>query len=460
MVRIEPFRGYRYDLQRVSSADAVIAPPYDVIDAALKAALISREQYNIANITKGKAAAAKGEDYAAAARRFSHWCEEGVLCRDEHPAYYIYEQQFTIKDQQWTRTGFIGLLELEPFCTGAGEGAACNGVHQHEETLPKDIADRLELLRATRANFGQIFAIYDDPTATADRILNETKESFEPLMSAFDDEGVRHRLWALTENDAQAKLDALMASSSLIIADGHHRYKTALAYRNEHPGLDGARYRMMTFVNMESKGLVVLPTHRLINTIAHFDAERLLDGIRSQFEVERFGYGTAEEEEDARATMFAQMHDGFTAGEHIFGLYAKTNAYYTLKLKLKDDTVVLEEGDHSDAWRALDVTILHKLILEQHLGIDQEKLRKGSHGGGAFVEYIKDIGNAIETSLAKVNTEGYQAVFFMNPTRIEEVAEVSMNHEIMPQKSTFFYPKIYTGFVINRLEDGEGPPEA
>lgn len=448
MVEIIPFKGYRYNENKVEEFEKVISPPYDVIKPKLQNELYEKSPYNIVRIIKGKKFDGddeKNNKYTRARDFLKKWIDEEILKKDEKEAIYVYSQKFKINGKENERTGFIALLKLEEFCKGILKGKKdCSGVHQHEETLPKDIEDRLNLLRATRANFGQIFSIYSDSTKAIDDILENTKKN-NPLMSVRDDEGVLHRLWALNNNDLIKKIINEMRDKKIIIADGHHRYKTALQYSKENKN---AKYRMMTFVNLQDKGLVILPTHRLIRNIENFNKEELLKNLKNNFEIETLNFNSKKELEK-RKTMFNSMKEKFEEGKNAFGMYCKTNKYYVLTLK--NESLIENKEHHSTAWKKLDVTILHKLILEKLLGIDKEKLAKESVQSISNVEYIKGIGNAVSESIRKVNEENYQIVFFMNPTKIEEVEKIAGNHETMPQKSTFFYPKVYTGFVIYKL---------
>jgi uncharacterized protein (DUF1015 family) len=350
--------------------------------------------------------------------------------------------------------GFIALLKLEELCSGGQiqDDGACIGVHQHEETLPKDIEDRLSLCRTTLTNFGQIFAIYPDHELKTEALLKDVM-SGEPLLVARDDDGITHKIWLMQDDAKIDELKTVLTDKSVIIADGHHRYKTALELQSEHsdpndPVRDSSGYRMITFVNMLNKGLVILPTHRLIQKIKDFNSEKLLFDLEQNFTITKYPI-EGEDDRSARNSMFSDLKSAFEAGQHAFGLYCKTGHYYLLTLKEinKMDKV---EGK-STAWRNLDVSILHQLILDDLLGIDKNKLETGTITGGAYVEYIKDIGNAVQSAIDKINDSGYQALFFMNPTRASEVEAVATNHETMPQKSTFFYPKIYTGYVIYKL---------
>jgi uncharacterized protein (DUF1015 family) len=232
-----------------------------------------------------------------------------------------------------------------------------------------------------------------------------------------------------------------MENRFVIIADGHHRYKTALALSRENPDLESAKYRMLAFVNMSNPGLVILPTHRLIHNLEEFSKESLLEQLQDHFDISSY---------ETKEMMFDQMNRNFDEGKHAYGLFMNDEKFYALTLK--DDGVMDNLlPDKSKDLRKLDVAILHSLILDKMLGIDKKKLAEGTIKGGGYVSYIKGIGDAVDDSIKSVKGES-QAVFFMNPTRIEEVEAVSKNCEVMPQKSTFFYPKVYTGFVINKLK--------
>ncbi|MBN1389277.1 MAG: DUF1015 domain-containing protein, partial [Candidatus Thermoplasmatota archaeon] len=231
-----------------------------------------------------------------------------------------------------------------------------------------------------------------------------------------------------------------MKDRYVIIADGHHRYKTALALQKEHPEMETARYMMMTFVNMSNPGLVILPTHRLVQNLEDLDRSVLIQKLREHFNVKTF------HDKDA---MFSEMDMLFGKGKHAFGMYMNDGRF--LSMELKDiSSMVRLRPDASPELRKLDVAILHSLILDGMLGIDREKLLHGTMTGGGYVVYIKGIGDAVDESIKQVN-EGAQVVFFMNPTRIGEVEAVSKNFECMPQKSTFFHPKVWTGFTIYKL---------
>ena len=241
-------------------------------------------------------------------------------------------------------------------------------------------------------------------------------------MKITDDNGITHKLWSIDDKDDISRILEVLDGRYIIIADGHHRYKTALQYSKEHPDQESSRYRMLAFVNIMNKGLVILPTHRLIQGIEGFDAEKLIHELRRDFTIEEFEFDIGDDK-DARHAMSSKMEDHFKAGEHAFGLYCGNGRYYSLVLK--DESTMDDIQDHSEAWKHADVTILHRLILEARLGIDKKKLAAGTIEGGSYVEYIKAIGDAVQKSVDEVNEKGYQAVFFMNPTKVREVEELA-----------------------------------
>ncbi|MHA1960783.1 MAG: DUF1015 domain-containing protein [Candidatus Thorarchaeota archaeon] len=442
MVRVIPFKAYRYDESKVGDLSKTVAPPYDIIKGKKVDELQSLSEYNISWIIKNKPSDGDTESnnqYTRARDHLDNWVEDGVLKRDEKDAFYVYGQDFQVHGRTMFRFGFVGLIELEEFASQSSQASPFAGVLQHEETLPKDIQDRLSLCKASMTQFGQIFVIYPDHAGTIDSVLKEKMDE-DPVADITDSEGIRHRVWKIDDESETAKITELMKDKYIIIADGHHRYKTAIALSKDNPKLEAAKYRMLTFVNVSNPGLVVLPTHRLVQNLEDFSADRLLASLKEYFDV-----GVFEDKEQ----MFNRMNERFKEGGHVLGLFLDDSHFYTLNLK---DPTVMDEAlpERSKEHRKLDVAILHTLVLDKILGIDKEKLAQGTVKGGGFVSYIKGIGDAVDEAIRSVK-ESAQCVFFMNPTRIREVEEVSRNLETMPQKSTFFYPKVYTGFTINKL---------
>ena len=442
MVRVKPFKAFRYDERIVGNLSKVVTPPYDIIKGAKVDELQSLSEHNIAWIIKNKPRdddSPENNQYTRARDHLNKWIADGSLKQDEKESFYVYGQDFEVEGKQLFRFGFIGLIELEDFASKAQNSESFAGVLQHEETLPKDIIDRLSLCRSSMANFGQIFVIYPDKEGSVDAILEKNMKK-NPIADVADSEGVRHRIWAVDDEADVEAVTASMADKYIIIADGHHRYKTALQLSSENPDLESAKYRMLTFVNISNPGLVVLPTHRLVQNLEAFSKDKLLEDIKKYFDLETF---------DNKNKMFSLMDIMFTQNKHSFGLFMDDGNYYALTLR---DTEIMNSllADKSPELRRLDVAILHTLILDKMLGIDKEKLLQGTMKGGGFVSYIKGIGDAVDESIQTVK-DGAQAVLFMNPTRVEEVEAVSKNFEVMPQKSTFFHPKIWTGFTINKL---------
>ncbi|MHA2378512.1 MAG: DUF1015 domain-containing protein [Candidatus Thorarchaeota archaeon] len=442
MVRVIPFRAFRYDQSKVGDLGKVVAPPYDIIKGKKVDELQSLSEYSISWVIKNKPQdgdTSESNQYTRAGDLLTKWMEEGILTQDEKDAFYVYGQNFTVNNQDFFRFGFIGLIHLEDFTSSAPNEGRFAGVLQHEETLPKDIQDRLSLCRATMAQLGQIFVIYPDHEGNVDKVLERCmKES--PVTDITDDDTVRHRLWIVDDVDDTKLITEHMDDKYVIIADGHHRYKTALALSKENPELESVEYRMLTFVNVLNPGLVILPTHRIVQNLEEFSKEELLTKLDEHFVTVTF---------DNKEEMFSQMTEKFGNNEHSFGLYLDDGRFYSLTLKNpKAMNEVLP--DKSPEHRGLDVAILHSLILDGVLGIDREKLAQGTMKGGGYVVYVKGIGDSVDEAIKSVESDA-QAVFFMNPTRIEEVEAVSRNIEVMPQKSTFFYPKVWTGFTINKL---------
>jgi uncharacterized protein (DUF1015 family) len=443
MVRVRPFKAYRYNETKTGDLSQLVTPPYDIIKGDKIDELQSRSEYNMAWIIKNKPEendTSSSNQYTRARDHFKKWMDEGILVPDEKESFYVYGQDFEIEGKKLFRFGFIGLIELEEFATSAPSTGVFSGVLQHEETLPKDIEDRLNLCRSCMANFGQIFVIYPDHRQEIDAILEKHMDN-KPVADIVDDAEIRHRLWIIDDENDISEIVRLMEDKYIIIADGHHRYKTALALSKEHPDMASAKYRMLTFVNISNPGLVVLPTHRLVQNLEDFSKEKLLENINIYFDVDIF---------NSTEKMFDLMNKQFHQEKHTYGLFMDDGNFYVLTLK---DLSIMDEllPDKSLELRGLDVAILHTLVLDRMLGIDKKKLEQGTMKGGGYVTYIKGIGDAVEESIESVQKYG-QAVFFMNPTRVEEVEAVSRNFECMPQKSTFFQPKVWTGFTINKLE--------
>ena len=432
-MEIKAFKAYRFNSDVVGDNGKCIAPPYDVINGAGQENLYKQNQYNIVRIIKGKTEPGDDEkqnQYSRAADYLNDWIKKGVLKPEDKPAIYAYVQDFEIAGANYRRSGFVAVGKLAELGTG---------VKPHEKTLDGPKADRLKLTQATAAQFGQIFMLYEDPEKTADKIIEKNTAAKEAVIDFTDEDKVRHQLFVIDDADEVAAIVQMMKDKETLIADGHHRYETALNYRRlaNNPNAD---WQMMTFINMRNEGLVVLPTHRLVGNLKSYDTDELIKKSQENFKVTQFEY--KESKNKAQSLMQKRLDKAFEQGENAFGIY-DGKSFYFISLKNKD---ALNSLPISDASKSLDAVVLHKLILEDLLGIGDAQL-----AGEANIEYIKDIGEAVDEAMAKVDSGEKQILFFMNPTRVEQVRAVAAANEKMPQKSTFFYPKIFSGLTINKL---------
>jgi len=436
-MEVKPFKAFRFDENKAGNIGNCIAPPYDVISLDQQEQLYNKSQYNIVRIIKGKQSLSDNDSnnkYTRAADYLNAWIKKGVLKQDSAESIYAYAQNFQIAGTEFQRLSFVALAKLEQY------GKA---VRPHEETLDKPKIDRLNLKRATNAKFGLVFMLYEDKQKIADKII-ENAATQKPLVDFIDDQNVRHRLFAVTNKDDINAITKMMQDKSCIIADGHHRYETGLSYHEETAN-PAAAYQMMAFVNTCHEGLVILATHRLAGNLENFDAKKLIADLRENFDITNYTFDSPQTKADAKQKMLDQMKTEYNNDKNAFGIYTANSAFCVaiLKNKYAMDSAVPEK---SKPWKSLDVSILHKLILEQLLHISEERLASGIN-----IEYIKDTENAIDESITKVDAGEKKAAFFMNPVKMEQLKKVTLAGEKMPQKSTYFYPKIYTGLTINKL---------
>ncbi|MCL6477587.1 MAG: DUF1015 domain-containing protein [Peptococcaceae bacterium] len=353
------------------------------------------------------------------------------------------QREFTAGGRTVVRSALVCAVRLEPYERGI--------VLPHEETMPKHKADRLELMRACRANFSPIFGLYADPDTTVTAVLRNAAGKRPPVAAFTDETGEVHRLWAITDGIAVSSVQRIMADRRIFIADGHHRYETALNYRAEAGAAGGGaddpacNYVMMTLVNLYDPGLVILPTHRLLKNISATDLSSLPYRLRVNFRLEEFPLAPGKENFGSFLNDLAVRGSG-PAGpythRHVFGIYCGGRLYFAT-LKNEENLATLMPPDKSPAWQGLDVSVLHCLVIEKYLGVDDELRARGEH-----ITYTREE----EGALLAVDRGEYQLAFFLNPTLVEEVTTVAANGEKMPQKSTYFYPKMITGLVINSLE--------
>ena len=441
MARIYPFRAWRYNPSSVRLED-VVTQPYDKISPAMQQAYYQRSPFNLVRIVLGLPQlfdAENGENvYTRAARDFCAWREQGVLAQEHEPCVFAYAQRFKVPGTEMVkeRRGFIALGKLHDYAEQV--------VFRHEQTLSKPKSDRLNLLRATHAHFGQIFMLYSDPAGSTEKILYEGNGT--PDAEVTDEYGVLHRLWRVDSPATIRLLATAMNDKKLIIADGHHRYETALNYAKEHTpsvttksessanGLPQPPYPeaavMMTFVNMDSDGLVILPTHRVVHGLVDFDPATFRAAAEKFFAIETL---PSAEAADYLNTLTSEEGTAFVA-------VTKGGA---LLLRAKPEAVAAALVGVPERQRQLDLTQLHSVILDRLLGLDAEKVREQTN-----LRYLRDAGEAVE----QVRKGEADVAFLTNPVAMQQLKEIAFAGEVMPQKSTDFYPKLLSGLAIYSLE--------
>jgi uncharacterized protein (DUF1015 family) len=445
MARIYPFRAFRYNPGLVRAED-VVTQPYDKITPAMQQSYYQRSPYNLVRVILGLPELFDSEEnnvYTRAAENLRDWRKEGVLTQDNESAVYAYSQRYEVPGAPGTtqeRRGFIALGELVDYSQGI--------VFRHERTLAKPKSDRLNLLRATRAHFGQIFMLYSDPGLTAEQLLFTNPPT--PDIEVTDEYGVLHRVWRVSEPGTINMLLSAMQDKKLIIADGHHRYETSLNYSREHAPQGGSTQverpagnlpqpaypeaaTMMTFVNMDAKGLTILPTHRVVHGLPEFDAAKFLKRAAEYFDVRPV---------PPASDVTEILHQLAEAGKAGTSFVAVTRAGNHL-LTAKKAAIEARLADQPERQRRLDVVQLHSVVLEQVLGISQQAVLDQSH-----LRYVREATDAMQ----QVRTGDADVAFLMNPVTLDQLREVAFAGDVMPQKSTDFYPKLLSGLTIYALD--------
>jgi uncharacterized protein (DUF1015 family) len=429
MAEIFPFPALRYNPQKVRLQD-VVTQPYDKISHEMQERYYHASPYNLVRIILGHMEGQENERenrYTRASAYVKSWAREGILSQDNSPSIYAYSQTFKIPGTNRTtdRRGFIAAGRLHEYSDKI--------VFRHEQTLSKPKSDRLNLLRATRAHFGQIFMLYSDPAQSIDSLLFD--DDHYAWQEVSDEYGVQHRMRRISDPAILNIVQTEMADKKLIIADGHHRYETALNFRNELAtnGIgslpNGAQSAMMTFVNMDAPGLVILPTHRVVHGLNNFNAEQFLARARESYDVKCLELTSADEIRSA-LTESGKKTNSFIAAirDNLYLLAAKPHACDRLP------------AEFSPRQRRLDVVHLHALILEQLLGISREQITNQEH-----IRYLRDFAEGLDCAR---NDPAVNMVFLMNPVSIEQVREIAFSGEVLPQKSTDFFPKLLSGLTI------------
>jgi uncharacterized protein (DUF1015 family) len=421
VAEIQPLRALHYDLAAAGPLDGLVAPPYDVIDAEQRRALVGRSPFNVVEVDLPQG---EPDPYLHAAELFEQWQMQGILVRDDKPALWALTQDFTGPDgERRTRHGFFCRVRLTEYGPGL--------VRPHERTHPAAKEDRLRLMRATRANLSPIFSLYSPGSGAAGDAWSalEPYTAEAPWGEVADDEGTTNRLWRISDQAAIAHAQEALAGVELLIADGHHRYETARTYADEVGGEGDHRYVLMCLVSMADPGLAIFPTHRLVGGLDDERRRRLDDALRSEF--------------DLTEVAPDELEPSSGNGElPSFGLLERT-AGRALRLRLSSPEIADRalEG-HSSSYRRLDTAVLEKLLLEDALGFTEDDI---SHQRG--LGYARDLAQA----RALLDAGEYELAFLLRPTPVEQVQAIAAAGETMPPKSTYFFPKLPSGLLFNPL---------
>ena len=441
MAKILPFRGIVYNQSAAGDMNELVCPPYDIISPAEQRALYRKNSYNVIRLEYGLESPADTDQenrYTRAAALLDEWLQADVLRQSSSPALYVYEMEYNAGGKTKKLRGFLCLVRIEEYDSGI--------VLPHESTLSGPKADRLKLLRACGASFSQIYSLYSDPEGTIPNVLKRV--GGRPEIEVKNGDGVMHRVWTLSDTSDIKTISQGMADKPFFIADGHHRYDTALNYRNERrsaqgsfTGDEGYNYVAMFMARLEDPELTILPAHRILFNLTGFTPKKFEEDLNSYFNVERIDFESESESVNRRTILDTLASRADHA--HVFGMRVRgERSYYLLTLRHDADMDALI-ADKTSAYRMLDVSILHHLIIDKLLGVKME-----THKLGLNIEYTKDAEEA-----AKRMEEGTaEIIFFMNPTKVQEVKEVAGSGERMPQKATYFYPKLLTGLVMNKLD--------
>jgi uncharacterized protein (DUF1015 family) len=444
MAQIKGFRAIRYNVDTIDADPAdVLAPPYDVIEPDEQEALYERHPANVVRLILNRqhdSDTADNSRYTRARRHMIDWLAQGILVQDAQPGLYAHHQTFTdAHGTEHTRKGFLGAVRLATYDEEI--------VLPHERTLRGPKIDRLELMKACDSNLSPVFFLYDDPERKVDALLEANLVDSDELDVSTEHDGIRHQLWPVVNAQAQAEIARVLEGTQVLIADGHHRYETALAYRDfrrevaEEPTDDAPYESVMAFmVNIHDPGLQVFPTHRVVHGVEDFDIADLLETLESTgaFKVRRL----AAELLDQPLRLEEQLEEAGDVSSS-FMLLAKDAAGPILVQYTGDpSTADVFDADTPEPVRRLDVSILHEGIIDRMLGISKEAQEAKTN-----LRYIKNLGDAVDAR----DHDDVQLVVLMNPTPVEQVVEVCKSGGKMPQKSTFFYPKILSGLTINPL---------
>ncbi len=440
MATIIPFKGILYNPEKIKNIGYVVTPPYDVISEQQQRNFYEQHPQNIIRLILGKKTETDTDNdnrHTRAAGFFGKWLSEGVLVEDKSPALYLTSVDFSVGEKTITRFGLISLVGLEPFERGV--------ILPHEKTFSKVKSERLELMKSCHANFSPIFSLYSDQKDILDS-LKEAACNKTPDLDLVDNEGQRHRLWRITDMAVHRHVSDAMKGKSLFIADGHHRYETALNYRDwisrnnpdfnaDHP----ANYVMMYLSSMEDPGLIILPAHRMLTGIKDSTLATFIQKSGDYFDITTIPFKDIGIEK-GRTELLATLRS--KTSKNIFGVFMKDSGEFYL-LELKPNVMEKMFGNElPESLRDLDVTVLTRLIFTEILGFDQARLDN---------EKLIAYSSIAEEAIDAVASGKCDITFILNPTKIEQVRNIAEKGLIMPRKSTYFYPKVITGLVLNKL---------
>ena len=430
MVDIVPFRGLLFNQGKIGSLDQVIAPPYDVISPKQQDTLYKKNPYNVVRLILEKQYPEDDEKenrYTRSSAIFNKWIEDEVLVKDKQLGFYIYRQEYVHEGESVCRVGFFARVRTEDFSAG--------NICPHEFTLAKAKQDRMNLLKECRANFSPIFGLFSDPSGEVDAILYETMK--DESFAVIEENGIINKAWRLNDTKKLARITEYFNDKKILIADGHHRYETALKYCKENRSkVDDSAHVMMFLTNLDAQSLAVYPIHRLIKSPAPFDEADFMNQVENYFSVGPISEGI--EKNKIRKAL-----DSADAGDIVFYVYFGQGRGCFIKIKEKTNMLPLLAADESEELMVLDVAQLHTIILKNILNIDTKEPNSQK-----YVTYKVDMIEA----LGRVDSGEFDLAFFMNATRVNDVRNLAEKGIRLPQKATFFYPKLLSGLVINKFE--------
>lgn len=441
MADIHPFKGLRYNAQKVK-LEEVITEPYDRIPPALQEEYYKRNPHNVVRIILGKdddPEHPEEDKYKRANVYLEQWEKEGILVREDQEALYLYEQEYQVWNEQKKRIGLISRVGLEEFSSGK--------VLPHEKTFPKHKVDRLNLLKATNTNTGQIFLLYNDDDGSVSQTIKGALAKAELGADVRDEDNFHHVLWIIKDKDHIRRIQEAMADKVLIIADGHHRYETSLNFQKmkaeelgEVKGDESFNTIMMTLFRLDDPGLVILPTYRLVKGLDKLTAQSLEELLSPYFEISEIDWS-----DTSGSGLTEKVQEKVLGGTHAFGAFIP-QFHKALVFHLKSEDILDREisNERSKEWKYLDVAILHSLIIDKLEALSSEPFSLENN-----VSYIRNLEKGIE----KVIEGEFQMIFLLKPVSLLQIREVVENGELMPQKSTDFFPKLKSGLVMNPLDE-------